>query len=191
MGYTHYWNYPPKDTEAVKAGFERAKTTILDIFKRHEDSPDGEQLRNNIIWLDGTCETFVVKMFATHVRADGTDDPDDDFHCCKTGRDPYDLPVCEALLALAYHVPGFVIRSDGFYMDFDYDEANGVINGLDENWPQAIANVKEHYGIEFEYAIERSPCPSYGKPGKPAFFRKVIPTPLRNSADENVLRFNP
>lgn len=185
MGYAHYWNYPEKDTNAVKEGFARAKEIVQDIFRRHGQTLDGERLRDDIIWLDGPCETFVVRRSIEQAHAGKTGDPNAGFNFCKTAREAYDLPVCEALLALAYHVPGFTVSSDGFYLNFDYDEAHGIMGGLDENWPQAFANVREHYGIEFTFAIERTPCPHCGKPGKPVFYRKVIPTPRRKPVDDS------
>lgn len=40
------------------------------------------------------------------------------FDCCKTARKPYDLFVCACLMALKYHFPDTVVRSDGHEGDW-------------------------------------------------------------------------
>jgi len=66
------------------------------------------------------------------------------------------------------------LSSDGFYMDFEYDERGGVIPGLDGNWCQALEEVEKRYGIRFSSKVERSPANYTLKNGAKAEYRKVI-----------------
>lgn len=177
MGYAHYWEVPRFDTKHVLEGHAKALEIIKDIMARHNQTLDAEKLEEGIIWLDGPCETFAVYRSLAHSGRTAEWEGDD--HCsdfCKTAHESYDLPICEALLALAYHVPGFELSSDGFWLDLDFDEAVGIECGLDENWRQALANVRERYGIMFKYSVERRLDTSIGRA---VCYREVILKPAR------------
>ena len=177
MGYTHYVSVKTDDNvteDKIVAGYAAALPTLQDIAHRYKDilcfeyddvnTPAEvtlDRIRFNGKGEDGH-ETFFFEPIPT------------EFSCCKTARKAYDLPVCEVLLALATHVPGMELGSDGFYMDFEYDESGGVIAGLDENWRQALEEVEKRYGIRFSSKVERSPANYTLKDGKKAEYRKVI-----------------
>jgi len=177
MGYTHYWKLRDggkRTTDRIAAGYEKALPLLKDIAKRHRrilcrdyDTPKvPAELNGERVWLNGKGdnghESFVFSPSPV------------EFSCCKTERKPYDLPVSEMLLALANHIPDMELSSDGFYMDFDYDESGGVIAGLDGHWRQAVEKVEELYGIKFMAKVERSPANYTLKDGRKAVYRKII-----------------
>jgi len=178
MGYTHYFSVKTSakvTEEKIAAGYAKALPMLQDIAHRYkdilchdyEDVNTPAEVTEERVWWNGKGEdgheTFVFEPVPT------------EFSCCKTARKPYDQPVCEALLVLGKHVPGMELSSDGFYMDFDYDERGGVIPGLDGCWRQALEEVEKRYGIRFVASkVERSPANYQLKNGTKAEYRKVI-----------------
>lgn len=144
MGYTHYWD-TKKCTEFDQAGYRNALPVIRAILKRHDsivcyefDQPE----RAPVVSHAGICfngkGSDGHETFSFHVNGV--------WEFCKTARKPYDLPVCEVLLVLKAYLPGMNLASDGFagYLDSQPE--------LDENWPEAIQNVKQ-YGIHYDVRV--------------------------------------
>ena len=131
MGYTHYWKY--NKNECVE-DFKKAVPELKKVLEKYEDLlADGlgnkgtePRLTETGIWFNGiednSHETFSID--SEHMT---------DFEFCKTVEKPYDLPVCECLLILEHHIPGFKVTSDGIWEE-DSKEM------MEENWKWAIKN---------------------------------------------------
>lgn len=130
MGFTHYYNFDKVSLNDYKEGFKKAHDNLRDILNRHKriicyefDGNSPALLTNDSIRFNGRgddgYETFLVRYGFG-------------FSFCKTARMPYDLPVCECLLVLKHYIPNMELSSDG-------DE---------EDWDEAIKNVKKHYDID-------------------------------------------
>lgn len=66
---------------------------------------------------------------------------------CKTAEKPYDLPVCEVLLVLLHHYgKQFELRSDGFWVSREEFKKKNLAT----YWNDALKNIKEKFGYEFE-----------------------------------------
>jgi len=132
MGYTHYWEIKSnnKDAEFIRHKFKSASAKVKQ-FAKFIETQGMFQIRGGFgkgrpmineseIWLNGDdsrgigCETFTIRWSDFLEDGDGF---------CKTGRNPYDLVVCFALLAL----------KEAFRKDFDYSS-----DGDAEDWKQAI-----------------------------------------------------
>jgi hypothetical protein len=185
MGYSHNWRVPLKDTPEVVAGYADALKAVQKIMKRNGYKLDAEKLKEGVIWLDGEYETFVVHR-SVEASGRGGDEEEAAFDFCKTGHELYDLPVCESLLALLWHVPGFTIGSDGLFLAFDYDEKGGLLGGMDGTWVKAFRNVEKHYGMKFDLTVERRPCSFRGAADNPAYYRKITVTKAGSGAQAAV-----
>lgn len=126
MGYTHYWSVMGSIS---KTNMNAMLDDVDLVVKKHRDIIQYEsyddrdplvsplQIRFNGI-DDLGCETFSLDFPSKG-----------DF--CKTGRYPYDLPVCIILLIVkGWFGNKFDFSSDGFWG-----------GELDENWPEAISFV--------------------------------------------------
>lgn len=144
MGYTHYWNFKGPVDKDTMMGWGKAFPCLRDILKRHgriicheynypSTPPFLDEFRPKIRFngkQEDGHETFSVDLEHT-----------EKFQFCKTARKSYDLPVCEALLVLRWHIPGFTVSSDG--------DGGGGLETWDENWPEAAKNVERLYGVRF------------------------------------------
>ena len=174
MGYTHYFpvaeNAPE---EEVWAGYRKALPILRDIAGRHRevlcleyDAPyRPPEVSEACIYLNGRGDDGYEAFFF--------DPADRGYQFCKTEKRPYDLPVCEMLIVLHHYVPGLKVRSDGFWLDFEYDEKNGILGGLEANWQKAINEVKNRYGLRFRYLGKRTDAPRGKKDGSQAQYREV------------------
>jgi len=148
MGYTHYYRKPNGTV-----GYHEALPIIRQILERYKDivqfecnddsKPicDDEQIRFNGFEKNG-YETFVFNNSA------------EAFDCCKTGRKAYDVVVCECLIILNHFIPKLEISSDGM-CGYTQDELpsfgiSSIVRKPDGTWAEAIANVKEHYDIDYK-----------------------------------------
>lgn len=136
MGYTHYFNFK----EDIKSFSEEVLTDIKTVLAKYEDILEVESITDDKIFFNGlgygAYEDFAL-------RSDTTD-----FNFCKTARRPYDLPVCEVLLVLKHHYKdNFELGSDGFSVS----KENFIKKNLDGTWNEAIKNVKDQFGYEFDF----------------------------------------
>jgi len=144
MGYTHYWNQNTLGTD-IPSG---ALKIIRKILKRHAaivqreyDDKRRPVVRKDLICFNGIGDDGAETFYFDPNSSDGFDG------FCKTYRRPYDLPVCEVLLVLKHFIPAMELSSDGFDHALIEKYRTGV---HDENWPQAVENVREYYGIEID-----------------------------------------
>jgi len=180
MGYTSY--FPVTEgtpDEEVWDGYRKALPILRDIAGRFEailcadcyDPHTPAEVNEQGIFLNGKGDDgYEAFVFNPEDRG---------FQFCKTEKRPYDLPVCEMLLALQYHVPGLEIGSDGLYLDFEYDEGNGLLDGLEANWRRAIGEAKNRYGLRFRYMVKRTDAPHRKQDGSRAQYRKVALIPFQ------------
>ncbi|MGP4109210.1 hypothetical protein [Virgibacillus sp. L01] len=137
MGYTHYFELKADLTSEVLSDVSKVVNHYEGILAYEIDeaerkpSINEEEIRFNGRSDEEGKETFLVK------KGFGWG--------CKTGRKPYDLPVCEILAVLKHHYGNdFKLKSDGFCWD-----------GLDGCWAEAYENVKERFRYEdFKLADE-------------------------------------
>lgn len=122
MGYTHYWT--PSKESTRREDFEALAPVFEKIVEMHKDIITGVELTHAVIAFDGVPnhETFCVWG-----EGGGS------WSFCKTAYKPYDIAVCECLLALAAGVRGFSFRSDGFRGDVTGDTLKAF---LSENWDE-------------------------------------------------------
>ena len=132
MGYTHYWEIKSNngDAEFVRRKFKSASANVK-RFAKFIEMQGMFQIRGGFgkgypiineseIWLNGDdsrdlgCETFTICWSDFLEDGDGF---------CKTGRNPYDMIVCFAILAL----------KEAFRGEFDYSS-----DGDAEDWKEAI-----------------------------------------------------
>lgn len=147
MGYTHYWKV---QDETIK---EEVLRDVEEIFVDYQDIIQAE-------FNDGAEPVARKDAIVFNGRGDDGHEtfylaPDGQSGFCKTNGKPYDLAVCETLLVLKHHYGNeFELGSDGFYVSKE-DLENGTLDG---NWNEAINNVMERYGYEFEFVpkTERS-----------------------------------
>ena len=155
MGYTHYWEAGSAESDQATAVRERyvriGIPALRQVFARHAGilarsyhEPDLPPLADcNKISFNGmgdnSCEDFYLPIHDYAFSG---------CHAfCKTGREPYDLAVCETLLILAYCNPRFEIRSDGFDGKHRWPKnaarpkAFDWLDGADESWPEALREV--------------------------------------------------
>lgn len=147
MGYTHY--YTVATSAKSEEGLKLASPVIEDILKRHAA----------IVCKEFTCPGEPPVITARAICFNGKEDEGHETFVfgvgagpafCKTARKPYDLAVCEVLLALNAFMPEVSISSDGFS---GYLAECEVEPKLDGAWMEAIANVREHYGIRYHVEI--------------------------------------
>jgi hypothetical protein len=150
MGYTHDWIFVKSVTEDE---IDSVTPLIENVVKRHRRviRPVQGCCRGDIFYEERSkdpYETFRVNLNeARYIKY--KEFPYQPYHCwCKTARRPYDIAVCEMLLVLAAEVPGFRFSSDGF--DLRCTKRQCDERGLDESWPQAIANVNKLYKLNYE-----------------------------------------
>ena len=151
--YTHYWS-----TEVCGSGdwegMQQAVPIIRKIVKRHRkllccefDQPrKAPEVTPKRILFNGRGndghEDFLFQVYGRR-------------EFCKTSRKPYDLAVCETLLALNAHLPSMTLHSDGFSYSLE-EQKNGV--RFDGSWNQAIENVKR-YGVHYRGRIRKRRAP--------------------------------
>jgi len=157
MGYTNYMrtdNWNRQD----ELGWEKAIKVVRKILKKYANVVQFEldddkkpvctkkMIRFNGIGDDGH-ETFI--LLNTERQSDF--DYNSTFSFCKTARKPYDIVVCEVLLAVNAFCSHLSISSDGFSGLLETKEIDG-------EWQNAIDNVKE-YGINYHVEVteEREP----------------------------------
>ena len=157
MGYTHYTKTDNWDKQD-ELGWEKAIKIVRKILKKYANVVQFEfdddkkpvctkkMIRFNGIGDDGH-ETFIL-LNAEH---QSNFDYNSTFSFCKTARKPYDIVVCEVLLAVNALCPHLSISSDGFSGYLKTKEIDG-------EWQNAIDNVKE-YGINYHVEVteEREP----------------------------------
>jgi hypothetical protein len=130
MGYTHYWTIKGKLPVVAIEDIELIVKNHLCIIQDPQVSLRG--VRFNGVG-EKAHETF-------HVKSNSND-------FCKTARKPYDLPVCETLLVLKYHLKEQMeLRSDGFGVG----KENFENDRLDGDWNIALQNVEGQFGYTFE-----------------------------------------
>ena len=181
MGYTHYF-YTKEFTDEDKTGWKKALPIVKDILTRHANliqyesdnrrKPVANQkmIRFNGIGEEGH-ETFLIN--AEKEQNDWGSDPT--FAFCKTARKPYDIVVCEVLLALNAFLPNLKISSDGF-SGYVNDQQDGL--KLDGSWDQAIENVKR-YGVHYHAEIEGTHGGEPGEDDPYCSFKLVLEEPAR------------
>jgi hypothetical protein len=141
MGYTHYYGL---EAPATNEEVDSALPLIEDTAEQHKKLikvafPD-ERVRGELFYRERSrspYEDFYINLYDAEVRR----------RFCKTARRPYDLAVCEMLLILAAKISVFKIASDGFCDDYRRCPSGSL--GLEENWPVAIQQVKNRYGIDY------------------------------------------
>lgn len=110
MGYTHYWNQQPIDSDTWKRIVADIETVIersnVPVAMDFDDPETPALINDDKIWFNGIGdnghETFVVKRVYTGSEF------------CKTARKPYDTLVCAALIILNTHAPECIqVSSDG------------------------------------------------------------------------------
>ncbi len=139
MGYTHYFNAGgvgefSEDALSDVRSIVHDYCHIISMECDSQEDPivDKCEIRFNGIGELGH-ETFCVEPRQR------------DF--CKTAEKPYDLPVCEVLLVLLHHYgKQFELSSDGFWVSKEGFKKKG----LSSYWNDALKNVKEKFGYEFE-----------------------------------------
>ena len=146
MGNTHYVTWNNDDTYKIEQNWMNLCVPIFaDICMRHD----------NLICFESEQEDAKPEITPTLIRFNGKGDAGcgETFILeigqemfCKTLRRPYDLAVCEILLAANAHLPSLRLESDGFFL-----ESRDPITG-DGAWDQAMENVKQ-YKILYEWVI--------------------------------------
>jgi hypothetical protein len=111
VGYSHYWEGTPilsnEVIEDIAKIIEGSAVKIGDGLGEGKPILTPDEVRFNGWAADGEdYETFSVS-------ASGGSD------FCKTGREPYDVVVCAALLRIREESPDFRIESDGEWDDPD------------------------------------------------------------------------
>jgi len=125
MGYTHYWDHPEVDEESfkkfaddVRLVLKRSKVKVQYEYDEYREP----EITNDVVRFNGVGddghETFVMNRKAT------------EFEFCKTARKPYDEIVTACLLCAVDHLPGFDVRSDGYWGEWKegadlYEKATG------------------------------------------------------------------
>lgn len=132
MGYTHYWKRPRE----IPAGpFSRWAGDVEEILGflsaagevaiRGRSGAGDPEVSPETVSFNGDggrgldCEAFVVdRRCPPSAKSDATANGLY-LGSCKTGRNPYDVAVCAALIRLGRHVPEVEISSDGIADDWD------------------------------------------------------------------------
>lgn len=148
MGYTHYFELKTDLTEEALQDIRQRLEKYADLIQyetnnNKEPKADLKGIRFNGKG-DWGYETFMVKK--------GRDE------FCKTNQYRYDLVVCEVLLLLKHHFKDqFDLTSDGFWVSEDeYKQKQ-----FDGYWNEALENIQEAFGYNFDLEGEIS-----GSPGR-------------------------
>ena len=151
MGYTHYFKIDSgeeKFKREVIADIKKVVGKYLNLLQYENDTKDSPLVNEEIIHFNGIDENGHETFYLTP-------------NCnefCKTARKPYDLPTCEILLILKHHYGNkFDLSSDGFWVsEEDFKKKN-----LDENWNEAIKNVRNEFGYIYKLIPEISKSNGY------------------------------
>lgn len=143
MGYTHYWSIK-RPIGARKWGLIGHDIMELIVaspvpVQFENDDPKPAYVGSDMIRFNGTgdggYETFLLEPGRTN------------FEFCKTGRRPYDIMVCAALIVLQHHAGKSVeVSSDGG-MDGTIADYAGP---HDKEWDDALAFVQCVLGNIYE-----------------------------------------
>jgi hypothetical protein len=147
MGYSHYWHSRPVKEDKAELARKRYREfgipALEQVFAWHRgllarsyrDHDLPPQADEEAVAFNGmgklAHEDFylaIPKLLSSGCR-----------DCCKTALKPYDLPVCEALLILAWCRPGLELSSDGFRLEQGRKWAG-------ESWPEAVKGVSAILG---------------------------------------------
>ena len=133
MAYTHYWHVKWVDILKKKLMLSNLKNVLDDFndiiqFENDDDNPP--LLNENQIRFNGKDNEGYETFCFPFKLNDGF---------CKTGRNPYDTPVCICLLILKAHFGiSMSLSSDGFGYK------------LDDDWTYPISYVKKlGYDVSF------------------------------------------
>ena len=164
MGYTHYYQFKKgqavdmaKFADAV-ALFNKCLTEMpKDIIIRNGIG-EGEPIINNqhIVFNGDADNDLDYETFAI--------EPNDEWNCCKTGQQPYDLAVCLCLLSFKeVFADDFDYHSDGTrredivnptdYMK-KYSAESGYTYKVEEEWERAYEIFDKVVGKSIEYPKE-------------------------------------